>query len=486
MVVVQDMFLTETARFADVVLPAAGWGEKLGTFTNVDRTVHLSERAVDPPGEARSDLDIFLEYARRMDFRDRDGAPLIKWHDAESAFEAWKACSAGRPCDYTGMTYDRLRGGSGIQWPCTAAAPDGTERLYVDGHFNTDPDYCETFGQDLDDGSCAGRGVVPRQGAARPRIPARRRVRAVSRGAGRRVPAAAHDRAHALPLPHAHEDRPRAATPGGGTGRLGRGESGRREGTSRSARAISSPSESRRGEMQGRVRISDIRRASCSSRSTTATGIGRTTKVPRAANELTRTSWDPVSKQPQFKVAAVRVRKLRDGDGPRRQRRRTPHRRRPERRPDMHLAHYLALLHRSQAELGDAFRTVAHSHADEHDVHAICEKLAAQCDRHAEQLRPFAERYGEDANGGPDRLHREIFGGPREGPLGLLRDLHDLYLMACECDIAWTLVGQAAQGARDRELLALVQTCEGETATQITWARNRMKEAAPQALVVAS
>jgi hypothetical protein len=84
----------------------------------------------------------------------------------------------------------------------------------------------------------------------------------------------------------------------------------------------------------------------------------------------------------------------------------------------VHLAHYLALLHRSQTQLGDAFRTVARSHADEHDVHAICEKLAAQCDRHAEQLKPFAERYGEDADGGPERLHGEIFGGPREGPLG--------------------------------------------------------------------
>jgi hypothetical protein len=152
----------------------------------------------------------------------------------------------------------------------------------------------------------------------------------------------------------------------------------------------------------------------------------------------------------------------------------------------VHLAHYLALLHRSQTQLGDAFRTVARSHADEHDVHAICEKLAAQCDRHAEQLKPFAERYGEDAGGGPERLHGEIFGGPREGPLGLLRDLHDLYLMACECDISWTLVGQAAQGARDRELLAVVHACEGETAMQITWARSRMKQAAPQALVVAS
>ena len=57
--------------------------------------------------------------------------------------------------------------------------------------------------------------------------------------------------------------------------------------------------------------------------------------------------------------------------------------------------------------------------------------------------------------------------------------------MACECDIAWTLVGQAAQGARDPTCSSVVQTCEGETARQITWLRGRMKQAAPQALVVA-
>src|SRR4051812_28147680 len=100
-VIVQDAFLTETAQFADVVLPAAIWGEKTGCFTNVDRTVHISHKAVEPPGEAKSDLDIFLDYARRMDFRDKDGAPLIKWTDAEGAFEGWKQCTKGRPCDYS-------------------------------------------------------------------------------------------------------------------------------------------------------------------------------------------------------------------------------------------------------------------------------------------------------------------------------------------------------------------------------------------------
>ncbi len=61
--VVSDAFLTETAALADVVLPAAIWGEKVGTFTNHDRTVHISERAVAPPGEAKPDLEIFMAYA---------------------------------------------------------------------------------------------------------------------------------------------------------------------------------------------------------------------------------------------------------------------------------------------------------------------------------------------------------------------------------------------------------------------------------------
>jgi predicted molibdopterin-dependent oxidoreductase YjgC len=112
------MFLTETAALADVVLPAAGWGEKTGTFTNVNRTVHLSDKAVDPPGEARTDLDIFLMYADAMGFTDRDGAPLIRWRTPEEAFEAWRECTRGRPCDYTGLSYEKLRGPTGIPWPC--------------------------------------------------------------------------------------------------------------------------------------------------------------------------------------------------------------------------------------------------------------------------------------------------------------------------------------------------------------------------------
>jgi hypothetical protein len=151
----------------------------------------------------------------------------------------------------------------------------------------------------------------------------------------------------------------------------------------------------------------------------------------------------------------------------------------------MHLAHYLGLLHRAQTNLADAFREVAGAHRDEPDVATLGEQLARQCDRHSELLGPFARRYSEDAPDEPERLHSELFRGTRTGGLGLLRDLQDLYLMAAECDICWTLVGQAAQGARDTDLLDVVGQCEGETAIQLAWLRTRMKQAAPQALVVA-
>jgi hypothetical protein len=151
----------------------------------------------------------------------------------------------------------------------------------------------------------------------------------------------------------------------------------------------------------------------------------------------------------------------------------------------MQLAHYLGLLHRSQCELAGAFHEIAEAHEAEPDVHRLALLLADECDEHAERLHPHVERYGEEEPDEPERLHSEIFKGPREGGLALLRDLHDAYLMAAECDVAWTLVGQAAQGLRDEELQAVVETCEGETTRQMKWLEGRLKEAAVQALVVA-
>lgn len=151
----------------------------------------------------------------------------------------------------------------------------------------------------------------------------------------------------------------------------------------------------------------------------------------------------------------------------------------------MHLAHYLGLIHKAELDLADAFRQVSKRHRLEPDIFYLCETLAEQCDRHAKQLGPFVDRYGEDAPEEPDRLHSDLFRGTRQGGLALLRDLHDLYLMATECDISWTVIGQAAKGVRDEELVEVVDACDGETTVQLKWLKTRMKQAAPQTLIVA-
>jgi anaerobic selenocysteine-containing dehydrogenase len=312
-VVVQDIFRTETTEFADVVLPAATWGEKTGTFTSVDRTVHLSEKAVDPPGEARTDLEIFLDYARRMDFRDQDGEPLIKWSDPEGAFEAWKECSRGRPCDYTGISYEKLRERHAIQWPCNDEHPDGTERLYVDAEFNTDPDFAETFGHDMATGAAQteeqyrakepdGRAflhAIPYEPS--PEVTSAERPLLLTTG---RTIYHFHTRTKTGRAPQLAAAAPDVwveVSPDDAVA-LGIGEGDRVQ--------VSSP----RGSLEARARIAGIRPGVVfvpfHYGSWDADGATR-----RAANELTITSWDPVSKQPIFKVAAVRLERIEASDG---------------------------------------------------------------------------------------------------------------------------------------------------------------------------
>jgi anaerobic selenocysteine-containing dehydrogenase len=316
--VVQDLFLTETAQLADVVLPGATWGEKTGTFTNADRTVHLSEKAVEAPGEARADLDILLDYARRMNLRDSDGGPLVPWSDAEGAFEGWKECSRGRPCDYSGLSYARLRERNGIQWPCTAEHPDGTERLYEDGTFFAAPDYCESYGRDLITGAPLEAGEY----------------KALNPDGKALIKAAEWRRPHEVPsddfpfwlitgrtLYHFHTrtktgraPQLQAAAPDvwvelsvGDADRLGVAEGDLLE--------VTTP----RGSVQGRLRVSGIRDGVVflpfhygywdEPAGSEPDGPGR------AANELTLTDWDPVSKQPIFKTAAASVRLVAPADG---------------------------------------------------------------------------------------------------------------------------------------------------------------------------
>jgi anaerobic selenocysteine-containing dehydrogenase len=135
--VVQDGFHpTPTSEMADLVLPAAIWGEKEGTYTNSERRVGRVNRAVAPPGEARADFDIFLDLAREVGCAD-----LFRgWSTPKDAFDEWRAVSAGRLCDYSGMSYDAIEQHGGIQWPFPAGqtSPSQTRRLYSDGRFQTE------------------------------------------------------------------------------------------------------------------------------------------------------------------------------------------------------------------------------------------------------------------------------------------------------------------------------------------------------------
>ena len=123
----------------------------------------------------------------------------------------------------------------------------------------------------------------------------------------------------------------------------------------------------------------------------------------------------------------------------------------------MHLSSYLGLLETGCATLAKSYRQVADGHADEADVKRICQQFAAQCDHQEEQLQPFTDRYGSHPSGEPERLHADGLAKTRSGGLGLLRDLHDLYLLAGYLDMAWMLVDQAAKGARDQELIDTVE-----------------------------
>ncbi len=212
------------------------------------------------------------------------------------------------PCDYTGLSYAKLTGGSGISWPCNEKYPDGTPHLYTDFVFNTDVEYRETYGQDFE----TGAATTPEE--YRAHNPA---GRAMIKPAVYRTPSGVPD-----------EDYPLWYT----TGRLvyhfhTRTKTGRSKelrnaapdafvqiSVGDAAKYDISEGEmievaSRRGTIIEPARIGDIE-----------PGLvfvpfhyghwDNPESRPRAANELTLTGWDPVSKEPYFKYAAVRLQKV--------------------------------------------------------------------------------------------------------------------------------------------------------------------------------
>ena len=120
--VVQDLFLTATARYADVVLPAVSYAEKEGTFTNTERRVQRVRKAVEPPAGARTDIDILTDLMNAM------GYPQKRLTAAEVMEEI-----ASLTPSFTGISHKRLDAGESLQWPCPAKGHPGTPILHANG-----------------------------------------------------------------------------------------------------------------------------------------------------------------------------------------------------------------------------------------------------------------------------------------------------------------------------------------------------------------
>ena len=134
--VVQDMYhSTETAQAADLVLPAAGWGEKEGTFINSERRYGLLKKVRRAPGQALADFSIFKLIAAAWGCDDL----LAQWNSPEDVFQTMKTLSRGRPCDISGVAdYQALDAACGVQWPCTSVeqTQESERRLFADGRFH--------------------------------------------------------------------------------------------------------------------------------------------------------------------------------------------------------------------------------------------------------------------------------------------------------------------------------------------------------------
>lgn len=122
LLVVVELFMTETAKMADLVLPAASFAEKQGTFTNCERRVQLVHKAIEPPGEAKVDWQILCELASEMGFGD-----IINWETSEQIFNEMAQLTNS----FSGMTYSLLAEKNGLQWPCNESYPNGCRHLHT-------------------------------------------------------------------------------------------------------------------------------------------------------------------------------------------------------------------------------------------------------------------------------------------------------------------------------------------------------------------
>jgi formylmethanofuran dehydrogenase subunit D len=395
------------------------------------------------------------------------------------------------------MTYSNLSDGTGVRWPCNDAYPEGAERLYTDGVFPTAADVCESFGHDL----VTGAAVTPEKYKAND--PGGKAIlKSVEFEPFEEQP----DEKYPLTLTTgrvAHQFHTRTKT-----GRVAELQKAAPDAfvqlsTIDADRLGIQDGDlvevvSRRGRAQAPARVGDI--APGQVFMPFHYGYWDDAERPRAANELTIVAWDPVSKQPFFKMAAVKVSKIeRYSDGHAGRRTKTMTGTGTAKAKDLvkkskkllgltrgHLEDYLGLLESNERELAAAFQEIAARHEEQSDVRSMARKMSTWSEAHGARLAPLAGRYGSRKGREPRRLREALFEAGRMGGFGLLRDLHDLWILAQETHLVLTILKQAGNALRDQDLLDLVRDLSESNERQTAWLLTRLKQAAAQALVVPS
>ncbi len=275
LVVVQDAYHpTETTRFADVLLPAAQWPEKDGVMTNSERRLTYLPKLADPPGEALPDAIIITRFAKEMGWKE-----AFPYTSAAEIFDEFAALTAGTVCDYSGVSHARLEAAGPLQWPVPSPGHPGTARLYTDRRFPTPSGRARFIPVEHDD-------PVELPDAAYPLTLTTGRVR---------------DHWHTL------------TRTGKAPALLARTREPILEVNSRDARRAGLQDgdfveiTSRRGKAVAQCRVSEtIREGVCF----LPFHWGRQFGFYKSANNLTLSARDPVSKQPELKACAVRLRRL--------------------------------------------------------------------------------------------------------------------------------------------------------------------------------
>jgi ferredoxin-nitrate reductase len=275
LVIVQDAYHpTETTRFADVLLPAAQWPEKDGVMTNSERRLTYLPKLTEPPGEALPDAVIITRFAHEMGWKD-----AFPYASTADIFSEFAALTAGTACDYAGLSHARLRSEGPLQWPVPAPGHPGTERLYTDGAFPTPDGRARFVAVEHDE-------PVERVDATFPLTLTTGRVRDHWHTLTRTGKAPAL--AARTPEPLLEVNARDAAQAGLQDGDF--------------VEVVS-----RRGKVVAQCRVSAaIREGMCF----LPFHWGRRLGFYKSANNLTLSARDPLSKQPELKACAVRLRRL--------------------------------------------------------------------------------------------------------------------------------------------------------------------------------